>query len=425
MPTMRSLTANILSCVSIALAVAGGVAAQTQDPDQSQTIHLPPFHGPNVTSMTGFGNCQWLYPLDEPNETLVSEPVYGSTKRVYYAARYGDAKDNTYTFVIDESGGTGTGFNTLYADLNNDNRLDPNGEKFPLALSGLTDKEARNVRIMLSVRAGEKTIPYGFDFKAFRYKDSTNPIEKIHANCRGSSIMVGEAMFGDKRCKVALADLNSNGLFNDCEQDLFRGDRFFVDLSGNGKFDHQPGDEESFAYAQYARIGGKWYTVEASCDGGTVQIQPAQPTFGTVKAPAPVKSVGVSSPRQFQRLAFKSNPVEALTGDYQVRNITLEITDEQGRWWTTDGRYRQAGPRLPIEPNQQAALADVLPLTIQVAVLPTSEPDVIDLEPRIMDRYGGIFSTLRQNNGRYEPRACLIIKDAGDNQVVQADLKYG
>jgi len=278
---------------------------------------------------------------------------------------------------------------------------------------------------MLSVRAGEKTIPYGFDFKAFRYKDSNNPVEKIDANCRGSSIMVGEAMFGDKRCKVALADLNSNGLFNDCEQDLFRGDRFFVDLNGNGKFDHQPGDEESFAYAQYARIGGKWYTPEASPDGGTVQIQPSQPAFGTVKAPAHVKSVGVSSSRQFQRLAFKGKPVEALTGDYQVRNITVEITDEQGRWWTTDGRYRQTGPKLSIEPNQQAALIDVLPLTIQVAVLPASVPDVIDLEPRIMDRYGGSFSTLRQNNGRYEPPACLIIKDAEGNQVVQADLKYG
>jgi len=422
---MRSLTANILPCVSIALAVAGGVSAQTQNPDQPQTIHLQPFHGPNVTSMTGFGNCQWLYPLSEPNETLVSEPVYGSGKRVYYAARYGDAKDNTYTFVIDESGGTGTGFNMLYADLNNDNRLDPNSEKFPLTLSGLTTAEERNVRLLLSVRAGGKTIPYGFNFAAFRYKDENHPIEKIHATCRESTVMVGEAEFEGRTYKVALADLDSNGRFNDYEQGVFRGDRFFVDFSGDGKFEGGSAGAESFSYGQYSQIGGKWYTVEASADGGTVQIRSARPTFGTVKTAGKVKSVGLSSPKQFQRLDFMNGPAQALTGVYQVRDVWLEITDEQRRTWNTAGGYRQAGPQLAIEPDQEASLGDTLPLAIQVAVLPTADPNAINLEPRIMDSYGGTFSTLTQNGNRHQPPASLVIKDVEGKQVVQADLKYG
>ncbi len=425
-PVMRSLTAHILLSACVALAVVSGVRAQpAESADPPQTIHLEPYHGSDVTHLIGFGNCQWLRPLDEPNETLVSEPAYKSSKRVYYAAHYGDAKDNTHTFVIDESGGTGTGFDTLYADLNNDNRLDRNTEKFPLTLSGLTTSTARNVRLLLSVQAGGKTIPYGFDFTAFRYKDTNNPVEKIHANCRGSSIMVGEAVFGPKRCKVALADLNSNGLFNDCEQDLFRGDRFFVDLNGNGKYDEDSPAAESFPYAQYAQIDGRWYTVEASPDGQTIRIQPSQPTFGTVKAPAKVKSAGLSSPRQFQRLTFKDGPAEALTGVYQVRDITLEITDERGQWWTTTGQYRKTGPQLAVEPNRQAMLEEVLPLTIRVAVLPTSEPGVVELEPRIVDRCGGTFGTIRQNSGRYEPPASLVIKDAAGKTVVEADLKYG
>jgi hypothetical protein len=169
------MTANILSCVCIALAGAGGASARAENSGKPQVVHLTPFHGPNVIGVTHFGNCQWLYPLDEPNEMLVSEPAYGSKKRIYYAARYGDAKDNTYTVVIDESAGTGTGFNTLYADLNNDNRLDPNSEKFALALSGLTTREARNVRLTLSVSAGGKMMPYAFDFKAFKYESSKSP----------------------------------------------------------------------------------------------------------------------------------------------------------------------------------------------------------------------------------------------------------
>jgi hypothetical protein len=344
---------------------------------------------------------------------------------VYYAARYGDAKDNTYTFVIDESAGTGTGFNTLYADLNNDNRLDPNSEKFGLTLSGLTDREARKVRITLSVWTGGKTIPYASDFKAFRYKDSNHPIEKIHANCRDSTIMVGAAQFGDKRCKVALGDLNSNGLFNNYEQDLFRGDRFFVDLDGNGTFQAGSGGEESFAYARFAKIGGTWYTVEASPDGGTVQIRPSRPTFGVVKSPGGVKSVGLSSPKQFQHLEFQNGKAQVLSGEYQVRNITLEVVGDDGQRWRTRGQYRSAGPKIAIEPNQEATLSDVQPLAIQVAVLPTSEPNTIGLEPRITDRHGGTFSTITRNNSRHQPPARLVIKDSDGKQIADAALEYG
>ncbi len=422
---MRSLTANILSCVCIALAGAGGASAQAENSDKPQVVHLTPFHGPNVIGVTHFGNCQWLYPLDEPNETLVSEPTYGSDKRVYYAARYGDAKDNTYTLVIDESAGTGTGFNTLYADLNNDNRLDPNSEKFALALSGLTTREARSIRITLSVSSSGRTIPYAFDFKAFRYKGRNHPVEKIHANCRDSTIMTGEALFGGKRCKVALADLDSNGLFNDYEQGLFRGDRFFVDVDGNGSFSDDLHGGESFPYAQYAKIGPTWYTVEASPDGGTIQIRPAEPTFGTVKTAGSIRSVGLSSPRQFQRLEFKDGKAEALTGTYQVRDVALEMVDADGQRWNTSGRYRPTGPSLSITADQETTLSDVAPLTIRVAVLPTSETGVIELEPRITDRHGGSFSTLRKNGNRHEPPARLVIKDADGKQIAEAALEYG
>jgi hypothetical protein len=422
---MRSLTANILFCVSIAWTMAGGVSAQTENPDNLQVVHLEPFHEPKVTDLTHFGNCQWLYPLDEPNETLISEPAYGSAKRVYYAARYGDAKDNTYAFVIDESAGTHTRFDTLYVDLNNDNRLDPAREKFPLTLSGLVVREARNVRVTLLISAGGKTIPYAVDFAAFPYKDREHPVEKLHATCRDSSVMVGEALFEGQRYKVALADLNSNGLFNDYEQDLFRGDRFFVDLNGNGTFDNDQGNQESFPYAQYAKIGGRWYTVEASPDGGTARIRPSQPTFGTVRGPDSMKVVGLSSPKQFQRLDFKEGKAQALSGVYQVRDVTLEIVDKDGPRWSTRGQYRSTGPKIAIEPNQEAALDEVQPLTIQVAALPTSEANALELEPRIVDRHGGSFSTLRKNSERHEPPARLVIKDSDGKQIADAALEYG
>jgi len=421
---MRSLAANILSCVCVAWVLAGGVPAQAGTAADPQTVQLTPFHGPNVTRLTGYGNCQWLYPLHEPSEKLMSEPDYQSERRVYYAARYGDAQDNVFTLVIDESRGTGTGFNTVYADLNNDNQIKPKSEMFGFQLG--TTRGAEPMRITLSVSAGGKTIPYAFEFTAFPYKDRDDPTERIHANCRNSTIMMGEAVFGDKRCKVALADLNSNGLFNDYEQDLFRGDRFFADLRAE---DSPPGDSEhmeSFPYALYARIDGKWYTVEASPDGGTVQIRSAEPTFGTVRALANVKSVGLSSPKQFQRLEFKDGQAEALTGTYEVRNIALEIVDSDGVRWTTNGRYRQGGPQVVVETSQETTLSGgMLPFAIQVDVRPTGEAGVVELEPRIADGHGGVFSTVRKNSSRYEPPARLAIKDGDGKLIADAALEYG
>jgi len=67
----------------------------------------------------------------------------------------------------------------------------------------------------------------------------------------------------------------------------------------------------------------------------------------------------------------------------------------------------------------------VLPLTIQVGVRPTSEPGVLELEPRIVDAFGGSFSTLRRNNNRHEPPAKLRIKDADGRQIAEANLEYG
>ena len=84
-----------------------------------------------------------------------------------------------------------------------------------------------------------------------------------------------------------------------------------------------------------------------------------------------------------------------------------------------------AGPKIAIEPNQEATLHDVQPLVIQVAVLPTSEPNVVALEPRIADRHGGTFSTITRNNSRHQPPARLIIKDADGKQIADATLEYG
>jgi len=410
---------KLLSFLCIVLA-GGSLAAAAVEP---QTVEMTVYDDDDVTSLTGYGNCQWLYPLNEPNEALASEPKYASAKPVYYAAQYGDAADNVHTLVIDESGGTGSGYDTVYADLNNDNRLDPASEEFAFELGSTRHTEP--VRLKLTVRAGGKEIPYSFQFSAFPYKDDNHTVEKVHANCRNSSIMVGEALFDGKRCKVALADLDSNGLFNDYEQGIFRGDRFFVDLDGDGEFRKTDAGPQSFSYARYAQIGGKWYTVEASPDGGTVRIKAAAPLLCTLKTVDCIRSVGLSAPKQYQGIEFDDDRAEAIAGTYELKSVSLELTDGDGQVWSTYGRYRAAGPKVTILPGVEAQLPRILPLSVRVDLAAADEGDVVRLEPSIVDAHGGTFSTLRKSRSRHEPPASLLIKDADGDIVVETKLEYG
>jgi len=410
--------AKLLTFLCIVLA-GGSLAAAAAEP---QTVEMTVYEKNDVTSLTGYGNCQWLYPLDEPNEALASEPEYASAKPVYYAAQYGDAADNIHTLVIDESGGTGTGYDTVYADLDNDNRFDPAGEKFAFELG--TTRHAEPLRLKLAVRAAGNEIPYSFEFSAFPYKHDDNSAEQVHANCRNSSIMVGEALFDGKRCKVALADLDTNGLYNDYEQGLFRGDRFFVDLDGDGKFRKTDAGPQSFSYAQYAQIGGKWYTVEASPDGGTVRIEAATPLLCTLKTIDYIQSVELSAPKQFQSIEFDGGRAEALAGTCQLRQVSLQLTDGDGQVWTTYGRYRAAGPQVTILPGIETQLPHVLPLTVRVAAA-AGDGDVVRLQVSIVDAHGGTFSTLRKNRSRHEPPASVLIKDADGDTIAEAKLEYG
>ena len=126
-----------------------------------------------------YGNCQWLYPHDEPQEKLLEQPACKSSQPVYYAAQYGDAEDNVYTFLIDESGGPGTGYNVVYVDANNDNRIDASEERFEFQLG--TTRKTHPLRLRILVRAGGAEAPYHVNFAAFPYSSEKHPIEKIHA----------------------------------------------------------------------------------------------------------------------------------------------------------------------------------------------------------------------------------------------------
>jgi len=412
----------ILILICITALPTALLSAPSDTTAEEQTIKMEPYDSPEVSSRIGYGNCQWFYPLDEPNETLLSEPDYSSDTQVYYAAEYGDAQDNVHTLVIDESGGTGKGYDTLYADIDNDNNLDPNTERFSFKLG--TTSKTEPVRITLTISAGGEKVSYSFNFSAFPYTGK-DKVEKIHANARRSTIFVGEATFGGKPCKIAIADLDSNGMFNDVEKGIFRGDRFFVDLNGDDEFkDPRPGEgpKEGFPYSQYARIDGKWYSVEASPSGTAVDISSAEPKLTTITAQKEIDKVTLLSDTQAHSLMFSDGSAEAITGTYELAGVELSITDANDEKWYCRGSFREGKPQVTLTAGVETRIADALPLRVSIEPVGEGQSPTVGLKPAITGADGATYDCPREG-GRC--RGSFEIQDANGQVVHSSAFEYG
>jgi hypothetical protein len=395
---------------------------------RAQTPSTQPQEVPLTTkdcdpSDIGFGSCQWLYPLDAPKKKLLAVPQFRSAKPIYYAAVYGDAPDKTYTLVIDESAGTGKGYDTLYVDLNNDNRIDGPDEtvRFPISTTSLE----RPVRLKFQVKIGEATIPYWVSFTAFPYKGEKYPVENIHANLRNGSYTSGEAVVAGKKHPIALADLDSNGLYNDPETaGIFKGDRFFVDLNDDGKFDEKDSDGRysGFPLGRYTKIAGQWYTITPRADGQSVRISAASPALGQVAAPALVTRAMLTSPQQEADLDLSSGKAEAVAGEYRLASVLLETKDKAGKTWRSTARWSNNGPQVTV-PNLGTVSLPIQAPSFNAA--PTAAPSGEDLMIGVQftGLSGAEFDWPSGNEGRVKP--AFQVRDANGKTVASGTFDYG
>jgi len=381
---------------------------------QRQVVQMELAGQDDTQPQLGYGTCQWLNPLDAAPEETLREPEYQSENPIYYAATFGDAEDNVFAFAIDESGGTGEGYDVVYVDGNNDNRLDPEKERFEFSLS--TTSRDDPLRIRLLVTAGDVTAPYHVNFTAFPYSDDKYLLEKIHANLRNGSHYQGEAVLLGRRRTVAIADLDSNGLFNDVEQGLFKGDRFFVDLDGEGRM-------ESFPYARYTRIEDAWYSITTSLDGSRLEITRAQPALGKIETPPWITEAMLSSTTQPLDLEFVDGLDDAVVGKYRVRSVRLLAEGEASDGWTLSGSFAGREPELSVEEGKTTRLKAGLPLKVEPQLL-VDEERTLGIRLQVSGA-GGESYRWRPRRGDSSSRAGFEILDSTGKQIASGKFEYG
>ena len=137
-----------------------------------------------------------------PTEKLSAEPIYFSRVPQYADVRLGQGDDRIFTAVLDESRGTGSGYDTLYIDGNNNEDMTDDG-----GVSSIPGRQPKGVEfpvVELAVSYGVITHPY-----------HVNPHLSDRLCLTAVGYCKGKLRRGDNVVEVAVFDNTANGLFND------------------------------------------------------------------------------------------------------------------------------------------------------------------------------------------------------------------
>ncbi|WP_339907732.1 hypothetical protein [Symmachiella dynata] len=384
--------------------------------DSPQTVEME-LAGQDGNERHGYGNCQWLFPHDTCQETDLKLPELASEDPVFYVAKFGEADDSVFTFVIDKTPDSKNSYNVVYVDANNDNRIDPKTERFPFTLG--STRKATPLRIPLMVTNGDVTAPYFVNFTAFPYQDKNNRKQRVHANLRNSSYYKGEADFDGQRHNFIVLDLNSNGRYDDDELKLFKGDRLLIDLDHDGHFRsfEDPKKNESFPLSRFTFVAGRWFSILPSPDGSRAKIAAVDPPMGVVEAAPHVSRVKLRSASQTLDLIFHDGQAEAIVGAYEIHEIELTSPRGEALEWSLTARLKKNDrPKVVVTKDETLKLDVGEPLRVELDIEPQkNRARMVKLRMQIVGNRGATY--LYNEDQEIVAPPGLIVLDSNERPV--------
>jgi hypothetical protein len=255
----------------------------------------------------------------------------------------GTGEADLLVVILDESKGTGKGFDLAYIDANRNRDL--------------TDDKPVSLRVRS--QSGYLTTDH-VTVQARQGKDggaTSNPVQvSVRAWIVGKSIRwcnldrkgawKGAIESGKGKVECAVVDVNSDGIYGapaawDAEDGgLSRGDALFVDASGAGHVSADYWSGHKFDLYRVTRIGSKFYSVTINETGNRVKIEPYSGPMGKLsvrgtdingaRAEADSISVyGAQGAYEFQ--GVKGEAVSVPAGEYRANDCQLNVISKDGR----------------------------------------------------------------------------------------------
>ncbi|MBN1674356.1 MAG: hypothetical protein JXR37_25135 [Kiritimatiellae bacterium] len=368
-----------------------------------------------------------------PPERLSQTPAYRSLQPRYLALRLGQPPDGVLTGVLDEAGGTGAGYDTLYLDANNngdltdDRVIRPTLKQTGAALAYTIDPVEMLIRY-----AGGATRRLRVELEIHGYRASRSRVY-WSAGCQLAQHLAGRIDIGErKNVLLGLYDstqgpIPSNGRFCD-----YGVDRLRIDLDGDGVLDAAA---ENFPLSKVIALDGRLWEVETDSRGSRLDVRPCRlPTGEVTFAFRPRGGSGISGGRievvsAHQGYALSCPMADRATlalpeGRYHISRATVLLADKSGTPWEatfslprpfTVHRGRTVavgmntfGAPFRLEPRIRGALRTGRSVCIM---------------PRMTGIAGEVYENIAPEKTRMAPQ--LEIFDSADIRILSAKMEYG
>jgi len=398
----------------------------TSPPGQPAVSQLEYGHDPDMMKDMNVGSS-YNELSRRAREKLTAEPVYVSRKPLYGHVKLGNGKDTKYTFVIDESRGTRSGYDTFYIDANNNQDLTDD----PKLVGTFTPEDpfsAEFATVELKVECDGKTYTYHVKPRVYSYN-------RASVSLASAGYCQGEVTLDGKAYKVAVFDDLMNGCFNDVyttppeygrSGSIYGvGDTMMIDLNGDGKFDKKAAyTPEVFHLSKYLPWGGRCYEVKVSADGRSLSLTESTAPSGYIKthcASYSAELLGEDGAVKLQGEARVKVPV----GKYRLATCTAEAKDKEGKTWRLTGTGSWKHPELNVEAGKTTPLTFGPPLVAKITYSRTNPSEIgfnLQLTGVRNEQYNaGSIS----RDGEPLPPPRFEVRDSKGDMVTSGNFQYG
>ena len=374
----------------------------------------------------GFVGSRLVSLSARPDRELDGMPIVFSKRPLYGTLELGGPEAIPCVFVLDESMGTGSGYDSLRIDanLNQDLSDDPRISAAPN--SGGSPPNFTSVETLVGYEG--RRLPYHVRIW------SCGSTDHMHLDSAGYT--EGEISFGGNTYNVALVDDNGNGSFNDAHvvpanstnaqgAVSSSGDTMIIDLNGDGKFDKSLYDTpEVYHVGQYISFGSKCYEISIAPDGRSITVARADVPSGYISSGHDKFSVELLGENGALKLAGGSRKTKVPAGTYRFAGSSFEQKDDSGAAWRIVGQGDWSQAAIEVDRGKNAKLDFGPPLIAEITA--GRDGNQFSFGLQLKGQAGEAFSPANiQKNGAQAPAPSLEIRDDKGVVIAKAQFAYG
>lgn len=366
----------------------------------------------------------------EPAERLARERRWRSRNPLYVAIRLGSDDDGVITAVLDESDGTGRGYDEICVDANNNGDLTDDTWLKPRVVRrrGGSILSADAVRLTVKYADGSQR-ELGAEIEVRGHTGRRGRRSVWSAGCTLVEHLEGRVDFGERKdvllgiYDASSDEAESNGCFDDhCI------DRLRIDLNGDGVLDP---DREDCPLSKVLSLYGQLWVFDVDGAGRNVSARPCSLPTGDIllsfrtgdKATVDRGKVELASKEGY---AFgwplpQERPVAIPAAAYTIGNGRMVVSDASKRTWET--RF-SCGEPIRVAAGSEVALSFGAPFKVAPAVegslIPGGEASIT---PDLRGAAGEAHVDMSPAGRRMSPT--VSIRDVEDIVVASGTMEYG